>query len=38
MKKSVLDEYTKIYNGEFGVYRHTHEKEKTGEYVNPIHN
>ena len=37
MKKSVLDEYTKIYNGEFGTYKHAYEKEKAGEYVSPIH-
>ena len=37
MKKSVLEEYTKIYNEEFGEYKMAWEKEKTGEYVSPIH-
>ena len=37
MKKSVLDEYIKIYNDEFGVYKHAYEKEKDGEYVSPMH-
>jgi len=37
MKKSVLDEYIKVYNDEFGEYKHAYEKEKTGEYVSPIH-
>jgi len=37
IKKSVLDEYIKIYNGEFGEYKHAYEKEKAGEYVSPIH-
>ena len=37
MKKSVLQEYTKIYNDEFGEYKHAFEQEKTGEYVSPMH-
>ena len=37
MKKSVLAEYVKIYNDEFGEYKHASEKEKTGEYVSPMH-
>ena len=37
MKKSVLAEYIKIYNDEFGEYKHAAEKEKTGEYVSPMH-
>jgi hypothetical protein len=37
MKKSVLAEYTKIYNDEFGKYKDAIEKEKTGEYVSPMH-
>ena len=37
MKKSVYDEYVKIYNEEFGEYKHAYEKEKEGEYVNPMH-
>ena len=37
MKKSVLAEYTKIYNNEFGEYKHAYELEKTSEYVNPMH-
>ena len=37
MKKSVLDEYTKIYNDEFGNYKNAYELEKTGEYISPIH-
>ena len=36
MKKSVLQEYTKIYNDEFGEYKHAFEQEKTGEYVSPM--
>jgi hypothetical protein len=26
-----------IYNDEFGEYKHAAEKEKTGEYVSPMH-
>lgn len=37
MKKSVYNEYVKIYNGEFGEYKHAYEREKSGEYVNPMH-
>jgi len=37
MKKSVYDEYVKIYNNEFGVYKHAYEREQEGEYVNPMH-
>ena len=37
MKKSVLQEYIKIYNDEFGEYKHAYEREKAGEYVNPLH-
>ena len=37
MKKSVLEEYTKIYNDEFGDYKNAYEKERTGAYVSPIH-
>ena len=37
MKKSVYKEYVKIYDGEFGDYKHAYEREKTGEYVNPMH-
>ena len=37
MKKSALDEYTKIYNDEFGEYKNAFELERTGEYVSPIH-
>ena len=37
MNKSTLDEYTKIYKEEFGDYKNAFEKEKTGEYVSPIH-
>jgi len=37
IKKSVLKEYTKIYNEEFGEYKHAFEKEETGEYINPMH-
>ena len=37
MKKSVYDEYVKIYKEEFGEYKHAYEKEKEGQYVNPMH-
>ena len=37
MKKSVYEEYVRIYNGEFGEYKHAYEKEQSGEYVNPMH-
>ncbi len=37
MSKSALKEYTKIYNEEFGEYKHAWQKEKDGEYVNPMH-
>ena len=37
MKKSALEEYTKIYNDEFGEYKNAFELERTGEYVSPIH-
>ena len=36
MKKDVLKEYIKIYNGEFGEYKHAYQKEAEGEYVNPM--
>ena len=36
MKKSLYDEYVKIYNNEFGHYKHAWEKENDGEYVNPM--
>jgi len=36
MKKSALAEYIKIYNDEFGEYKHAAEQEKTGEYVSPM--
>jgi len=39
IKKSVLEEYIKIYNGEFGVdqAKKAYELERTGEYVSPMH-
>ena len=37
MSKSALKEYTKIYNDEFGEYKHAWQREKDGEYVNPMH-
>lgn len=38
IKKSVLDEYIKVYNDEFGVdTRFAFERERTGEYVSPMH-
>ena len=37
MSKSQLKEYTKIYDGEFGEYKHAWQKEKSGEYLNPMH-
>ena len=37
MKKTDLAEYIKIYDEEFGVYKHAFEREKKGEYVNPMH-
>ena len=37
MKKSVLKEYTRIHNEEFGEYKHAFEKEESGEYINPMH-
>ena len=38
MKKSVLDEFIKVYNDEFGENtRFAHERERTGEYVSPMH-
>ena len=37
LKKPALKEYIKIYNDEFGDYKHAREKEKTGEYVSPMH-
>ena len=36
MKKDVLKEYIKIYNGEFGYYKHARDQEKDSEYVNPM--
>ena len=36
IKKDILKEYIKIYNEEFGVYKHAYEKEATGEYVTPM--
>jgi len=36
MKKDVLKEYIKIYNGEFGHYKPAFEQEKDGEYVTPM--
>ncbi len=35
--KETLKEYTKIYNEEFGVYKHAWQREKDGEYINPMH-
>jgi radical SAM superfamily enzyme YgiQ (UPF0313 family) len=37
MKKDVLKEYIKIYNDEFGHYKHAYERERDNEYVNPMH-
>ena len=37
MKKSELEEYTKIYNDEFGEAKDPFQLERTGEYVNPMH-
>jgi anaerobic magnesium-protoporphyrin IX monomethyl ester cyclase len=37
MKKDVLKEYIKIYNNEFGIYKHAFEKERDNEYVSPMH-
>ncbi len=37
MKKADLEEYKRIYNEEFGEYKHAWEREKVGEYVNPMH-
>ena len=37
MSKENLKEYTKIYNEEFGEYKHAWQREKEGEYVNPMH-
>lgn len=36
MSKKDLDEYVKIYNDEFGVYKHAWEKERDGEYKPPM--
>ena len=36
MKKDVLKEYIKIYNGEFGHYKHAYEQERDNEYVTPM--
>ena len=36
IKKDILKEYIKIYNEEFGVYKHAYEKEEIGEYVTPM--
>ena len=37
-KKSVLEEYIKVYNDEFGDnYKKAFEQERTGEYVSPMH-
>ena len=37
-KKDMLKEYIKIYEGEFGTdYKKAFERERTGEYVSPIH-
>ena len=35
--KSELEEYTKIYNDEFGEAKDPFQLERTGEYVNPMH-
>jgi len=34
IQSDVLVEYAKIYNSEFGDYRHLTEKEENGEYVS----
>ena len=37
-KKSVLEEYIKIYNDEFGTEtKKAFQLERTGEYVSPMH-
>ena len=36
MKKDDLKEYIKIYNDEFGVYKHAWEQERDGEYKTPM--
>ena len=35
--KTLTEKFTKIYNEEFGVYKHAFEKEESGEYINPMH-
>ena len=36
MPKHELKEYIKIYNEEFGVYKHAWEQERDGEYQSPM--
>jgi radical SAM superfamily enzyme YgiQ (UPF0313 family) len=36
MKKDALKEYIRIYNGEFGHYKHAYEQERDNEYVTPM--